>query len=32
MPEGAIKRFDRYTPDYYLLLSDHAPVYIDMTL
>ena len=32
MPEGAVKRFDRYTPEYYLLLSDHAPVYIDVTL
>jgi hypothetical protein len=30
MPEGAVKRFDRYCPDYYLLLSDHAPVYIDI--
>ena len=28
--EGAIKRFDRYTPDYYLLLSDHAPVWVDV--
>ena len=32
MPEGAVKRFDRYTPEYYLLLSDHAPVYIDVAL
>ena len=31
-PEGAIKRFDRYMPDYYLYLSDHAPVYIDVEL
>lgn len=30
--EGAVKRFDRYCPDYYLLLSDHAPVYIDIEL
>ncbi len=32
LPEGAVKRFDRYTPEYYLKLSDHAPVYIDMEL
>ena len=31
-PEGAVKRFDRYCPDYYLLLSDHAPVYVDIEL
>lgn len=30
--EGAVKRFDRYCPDYYLLLSDHAPVYVDIEL
>ena len=30
MPEGSVKRFDRYCPDYYLALSDHAPVYIDV--
>lgn len=30
--EGAVKRFDRYCPDYYLLLSDHAPAYIDIEL
>ena len=30
MPEGSLKRFDRYCPDYYLALSDHAPVYIDV--
>ena len=30
MPEGAVKRFDRYMPDYYLALSDHAPVYVDV--
>jgi len=32
MPEGAVKRFDRYCPDYYLVISDHAPVYIDLAL
>lgn len=31
-PDGAVKCFDRYCPDYYLLLSDHAPVYIDIQL
>ena len=31
-PKGAIKRFDRYMPDYYLYISDHAPVYIDVEL
>lgn len=30
MPAGAVKRFDRYMPEYYLQLSDHAPVYIDV--
>ena len=29
-PEGFVKRFDRYTPDYYMPLSDHFPVYIDV--
>ena len=32
LPAGAIERFDRYTPDYYLLLSDHAPIYVDVEL
>jgi len=32
IPEGAVRRFERYCPDYYLLLSDHAPTYIDLTL
>ena len=31
-PQGMIKRFDRYCPDYYLQLSDHAPVYVDIEL
>ena len=31
IPEGAISRFDRYCPDYYLTVSDHAPAYIDIT-
>ncbi len=25
-----IRRFDRYTPDYYLYLSDHAPLFVDV--
>ena len=29
---NSVKRFDRYTPDYYLTVSDHAPVYIDIEL
>ena len=32
IPEGAVRRFDRYCPDYYLVISDHAPVYIDLAL
>ena len=32
VPDGAISRFDRYCPDYYLTLSDHAPAYIDIEL
>jgi hypothetical protein len=31
-PERAVSRFDRYCPDYYLTISDHAPAYIDVTL
>ena len=30
--QGAISRFDRYCPDYYLTISDHAPAYIDIEL
>ena len=30
LPQGAVRRFDRYTPDYYLALSDHAPVFVDV--
>ena len=32
IPDGAISRFDRYCPDYYLTVSDHAPAYIDIKL
>ena len=28
----AIRRFDRYTPDYYEPLSDHYPAYVDVEL
>ena len=28
--EGAVRRFDRYYPDYYMPLSDHFPAYIDV--
>jgi hypothetical protein len=31
-PEGSVKRFDRFQPEYYLPLSDHSPVYIDIEL
>ena len=30
--KDAVKRFDRYCPDYYLYVSDHAPCYIDVEL
>ena len=29
-PEGFVKRFERYTPDYYVSLSDHYPVFADV--
>ena len=29
-PDGFVKRFERFTPDYYMPLSDHFPVYIDV--
>lgn len=32
VPDGAISRFDRHCPDYYLTISDHAPTYIDISL
>lgn len=31
-PEGCVKRFDRFQPEYYLPLSDHSPAYIDIEL
>ena len=32
IPEGAVRRFDRYCAEDYVYLSDHAPVYIDLKL
>ncbi|MBQ8688989.1 MAG: hypothetical protein IJ515_01330 [Clostridia bacterium] len=29
---GAVKRFERYSPDYYFPISDHSPAYIDIEL
>lgn len=31
-PRGFVRRFERYTPDYYLPLSDHSPVFADVEL
>ena len=31
-PADLVKRFARYSPEYYLPLSDHSPVYIDADL
>ncbi len=31
-PEGAVKRFERFSPEYYLPLSDHSPAFIDIEL
>lgn len=30
--EGFVRRFERYSPEYYLPLSDHSPVFIDAEL
>ena len=30
--KGMVKRFERYSPDYYFPISDHSPVYIDIRL
>lgn len=30
--EGAVKRFERYSPEYYYPISDHSPAYIDIEL
>ncbi len=29
-PNGFVRRFERYTPDYYMPLSDHFPAWIDI--
>ncbi|MBQ9964745.1 MAG: endonuclease/exonuclease/phosphatase family protein, partial [Clostridia bacterium] len=31
-PEGTVKRFERYSPEYYLPISDHSPAYVDVVL
>ena len=28
--EGSVKRFERYSPEYYYPISDHSPAYIDV--
>lgn len=28
--DGAVKCFERYSPDYYFPISDHSPAYIDI--
>ena len=30
--DGAVKRFERYSPDYYFPISDHSPAYIDIEI
>ena len=29
-PDGSVKRFDRYSPEYYFPISDHSPALIDI--
>ncbi len=29
---GMVKRFERYSPDYYFPISDHSPAYVDVVL
>ena len=29
---GAVRRFERYSPEYYLSLSDHSPAFIDIEI
>ena len=31
-PNGFVRTFERFTPDYYMPLSDHFPLYIDVEL
>ncbi len=30
--DGAVRRFERYSPEYYLPISDHSPAYVDVVL
>ncbi len=30
--DGAVKRFERYSPDWYLPISDHSPAFVDVEL
>ena len=30
--EGSVKRFERYSPEYYLPISDHSPAFIDIEI
>ena len=30
--EGSVKRFERYSPDYYFPISDHSPAFIDFDI
>lgn len=30
--QGSVKRFERYSPEYYLPISDHSPAYIDIEI
>lgn len=32
LKEGAVEKFARYSPDYYIYLSDHSPAYADINL
>lgn len=30
--DGFVRRFERFSPEYYLPLSDHSPVFVDVEL
>jgi len=30
--DGSVKRFERYSPEYYYPISDHSPAYVDLEL
>ncbi len=32
LADKAVKRFERYSPEYYLPISDHSPVFVDLVL